>query len=118
MGSGGSSSSSLHAKTFAVDHAHVFVGSFNFDQRSVHLNTEMGVVIESPPLAHQVYNLLADEHNAGIYRLRLAADGETIEWGSMGADGKMHFTTEEPDNTWTLKMQQMLLEPLVAEELL
>ena len=36
----------------------------------------------------------------------------------MAADGKMQFTTEEPDNTWTLKMQQILLEPLVAEELL
>ena len=36
----------------------------------------------------------------------------------MGADGKMHFTTEEPDTTWTLQMQQILLEPLVAEELL
>ena len=56
--------------------------------------------------------------NAGIYRLRLAADGETIEWWSRGPDGNMHFTIEEPDVTWTLQMQQMLLEPLVAEDLL
>ena len=38
----GSSSSSLHAKTFAVDGARAFVGSFNFDPRSARLNTEMG----------------------------------------------------------------------------
>ena len=50
-GLGGSSSASLHAKTFAVDGARAFVGSFNFDPRSALLNTEMGVVIESPALA-------------------------------------------------------------------
>ena len=108
----------LHAKVAVFDHQRLFVGSMNFDPRSAWSNTESGLLIESPPLAHQVHNLLADEHNAGIYRLRLAADGETIQWWSMGADGKMHFTTEEPDNTWTLQMQQILLEPLVAEELL
>ena len=108
----------LHAKVAAFDNQRVFIGSMNFDPRSAWSNTESGLLIESSTMAHQVHNLLADEHNAGVYRLRLAADGETIEWWSMGADGKMHFTTEEPDNTWTLQMQQMLLEPLVAEELL
>ena len=45
---GGSSGASLHAKTFAVDRQRVFVGSFNLDPRSARLNTEMGVVLESP----------------------------------------------------------------------
>ena len=47
----GSSGSSLHAKTFVVDEQRVFVGSFNFDPRSKHLNTELGLVIDSPELA-------------------------------------------------------------------
>lgn len=46
----GSSGSSLHAKTFAVAEERAFIGSFNFDPRSVHLNTEMGLMIESPRL--------------------------------------------------------------------
>jgi hypothetical protein len=50
-GSGGSSGASLHAKTFAVDRARIFVGSFNLDPRSARLNTEMGVVLESARLA-------------------------------------------------------------------
>jgi putative cardiolipin synthase len=108
----------LHAKVAVFDNQRLFVGSMNFDPRSAWSNTESGLLIESPPLAYQVHNLLADEHNAGIYRLRLAADGETIQWWSRGPDGNMHFTIEEPDVTWTLQMQQMLLEPLVAEELL
>src|SRR5690606_33425879 len=43
----GSSGSSLHAKTFSIDRQHFFVGSFNFDPRSAHLNTELGFIIES-----------------------------------------------------------------------
>ncbi|NLC35350.1 MAG: phospholipase D family protein, partial [Alcaligenaceae bacterium] len=47
----GSSGSSLHAKTFAVDGKRLFVGSFNFDPRSINLNTELGFIIESPEMA-------------------------------------------------------------------
>ena len=34
-----------------VDRARVFVGSFNFDPRSARLNTEMGLLLDSPALA-------------------------------------------------------------------
>jgi putative cardiolipin synthase len=33
-----------------VDRRQVFVGSFNFDPRSVNINTEMGVLVDSPGL--------------------------------------------------------------------
>jgi putative cardiolipin synthase len=57
----GSSFSSLHAKTFAIDGARVFVGSFNFDPRSAKLNTEMGFVIDCPAMAQRVAAVF-DEH--------------------------------------------------------
>ncbi len=41
----------LHTKAFAIDRTKLFVGSFNFDPRSANLNTEMGVIIDSPELA-------------------------------------------------------------------
>ena len=50
----GSSGSSLHAKTFAVDGSRVFVGSFNFDPRSATLNTELGFVIDSPAVVQAI----------------------------------------------------------------
>src|SRR5690606_7099997 len=56
----GSSGSSLHAKTFAVDQKRIFIGSFNFDPRSANLNTELGFVIESPDMARQI-GVLFDE---------------------------------------------------------
>ena len=39
---------SLHAKTLAMDRERIFIGSFNFDPRSVIYNTELGLVIRSP----------------------------------------------------------------------
>src|SRR4029078_5520029 len=57
--SGASSTVQLHAKTFELDHQRIFVGSFNFDQRSAHLNTEMGLVIDSPVLARRLSSALA-----------------------------------------------------------
>jgi putative cardiolipin synthase len=45
---------SLHAKLFVFDRQRLFIGSMNFDQRSMHLNTEIGVIIDSPVLAQQV----------------------------------------------------------------
>jgi cardiolipin synthase C len=45
---------SLHAKLFIFDRKRLFIGSMNFDQRSMHLNTEIGLIIDSPALAQQM----------------------------------------------------------------
>jgi putative cardiolipin synthase len=75
-GSGsGSSGSSLHAKTFAVDHARLFIGSFNFDPRSAALNTEIGFVIDSPVLARRLDSLFTHSIPHNAYELRLDDHG-------------------------------------------
>lgn len=55
----------LHAKFFVVDRHTLFVGSFNLDNRSIYLNTEIGLLIESPELAEAATvlfeNLIAPE---------------------------------------------------------
>jgi putative cardiolipin synthase len=90
---GGSSSSSLHVKTFGVDRRRVFVGSFNFDQRSALLNTEMGLVIDSPALAQWI----ATEFDTGIpkaaYEVRARSDGQ-LEWIDRTSAGVARFDTE------------------------
>jgi putative cardiolipin synthase len=43
----------LHAKLFVFDRKRLFAGSMNFDQRSRRLNTETGLIIDSPELAAQ-----------------------------------------------------------------
>lgn len=72
----GSSGSSLHAKTFSVDRARVFVGSFNFDPRSANLNTELGFVIESPPIAQRIAGAFDDGIPATVYEVHVSSTGE------------------------------------------
>ena len=44
----------IHAKSMVIDEKIVFVGTFNLDPRSANLNTEVGVLVDSPALARQV----------------------------------------------------------------
>ena len=46
--SGSSGAFALHAKVFVIDRERAFVGSMNFDQRSLRINTELGLIIDSP----------------------------------------------------------------------
>ena len=77
----GSSSSSLHAKTMSVDGKRVFVGSFNFDPRSAALNTEMGIVVDSPVLAEQIQQAFATQIPAKAYRVEADGQGQ-LRWRS------------------------------------
>ena len=86
----------LHAKTLVIDRQVVYIGSFNMDPRSTHLNTEIGLIIESPPLAQAVAALIERDmapHNS--WRLELTAEGR-IEWVTQ-REGRPVRTEAEPD---------------------
>ncbi len=87
---GGSSSASLHAKTFAVDRSRIFVGSFNLDPRSSRLNTEMGLVLESPALAGQLSDAFEGIIPRNAYELRL--EGDQVVWIEQTPDGELRHT--------------------------
>ena len=52
---------SLHAKLIIFDRRWVYVGSLNFDPRSVHWNTELGLLIDSTTFAEQIYQDFAGD---------------------------------------------------------
>jgi len=54
----GKSTAALHAKGIVFDRQSAWIGSFNLDPRSIGLNTEVGVMIESPEIAAQVADFL------------------------------------------------------------
>lgn len=85
----------LHAKTYAVDDRSVFVGSFNMDPRSARLNTEMGLVIDSPVLAGSLHRTVDEAYPATAYRVSLASDGE-LQW----EDGTGAVYRNEPKTGW------------------
>jgi putative cardiolipin synthase len=85
---GGSSSASLHAKTFAADGDRIFVGSFNLDPRSVALNTEMGVLLGSPKLAGRLSDAFRTEIPRDAYELKL--EGGQMVWVERTDAGEVH----------------------------
>jgi putative cardiolipin synthase len=48
----------LHTKAFVVDRAYAFIGSMNFDPRSVNINTEAGAFVHSPGLAEDLARVM------------------------------------------------------------
>lgn len=95
---------SLHAKVFIFDRRSLFIGSMNFDQRSAHLNTEIGLIIDSPELAQQAaarfkamtsppnsYQLaLLPREEGKLARLvwRTEEDGQAVEYDTEPARGQ------------------------------
>ncbi|TPQ40213.1 phospholipase D family protein [Cupriavidus pinatubonensis] len=69
-----SSRASLHAKNYIVDQHLVFIGSLNMDQRSAKLNTEMGIVLDSAPLAQRILKGMNDGLLDIAYRVELRAN--------------------------------------------
>ena len=75
----------LHAKTLIIDDDKVFVGSANLDPRSMRLNTEVGVYIDSPVLNARVRELLAvDLLPQNAWRVELDTQGEIVWLGPHG----------------------------------
>jgi putative cardiolipin synthase len=109
---------SLHAKVFVFDRQRIFVGSMNFDQRSMHLNTEVGLLIDSPELAQELarrfeamvqpanaYELLLQPNNSG--------KGQHLIWRTL-EDDQMVDLQKEPARSaaQTLLVRFLSLLPL------
>jgi putative cardiolipin synthase len=89
----GSSTGSLHAKTLQIDDSYIFVGSFNFDPRSIALNTEMGVVIKSATMARELSAYFDSRMPRGAFEVKLGQNG-AIEWVDTTANGPKVLTSE------------------------
>jgi cardiolipin synthase C len=95
----GSSASSLHAKTFAVDGERVFIGSYNFDPRSARLNTEMGFLIDSSVLAERIAGVFDRNVPSRAYQVRLDKSGNP-EWLERQGDDVLVHAVEPGTSLW------------------
>jgi putative cardiolipin synthase len=107
----------LHAKTYAVDSRRIFVGSFNFDQRSEKLNTEMGIVLDSARFAGDLAQVFDELVPSIAYEVRLAPDGNGLVWIERTSSGDLRYDTE-PQTSWWLRTKVELLSILPIEWLL
>lgn len=107
----------LHAKVAVIDDSMVYIGSMNLDPRSESTNTELGIFAQCPDLARDVIRVVDATRLKSSYRLRLAADGERLEWVVMGDPGEPVLASE-PEAHFFLQLRDMLLELFVPEQLL
>ena len=109
----GSKGASLHTKAFTVDDAAGFVGSFNFDPRSVSLNAEMGVMFEDERLVAELRSLFQQERSLQTsYRVSLQEgsicwEGET--------DGKVQQYAHEPEASISRRIVSGIVRHLPLE---
>ena len=119
FGDFGKTISRLHAKLAIVDDERFFVGSMNLDHRSAAVNTEMGLVIDSPDMVNDYDRLMRTTARVNIgYRLRLGPDGRRVQWLEYDDAGGDIVHEDEPGEFIWLRFKNWLLLPIVGEELL
>jgi len=94
----------LHAKLFVFDRQRLFAGSMNFDQRSTRLNTEVGLIIDSPELAQQTaerFEAMTQPASAYHVILEPGRTGRLHEAWQTEEQGKtIDYTTEPSRSVW------------------
>ncbi|ALF60409.1 phospholipase D family protein [Psychrobacter urativorans] len=110
------SSTSLHAKTFAIDDHQVFVGSYNVDPRSANINTEMGVIINDNELAQQLHEALSDDLLNQAYEVKLTTNGK-LQWHTVEHGQKVVYDSEPKvdavDHVWLTIMSWLPIDWLL-----
>jgi putative cardiolipin synthase len=95
-----SAEGSLHTKAFVVDRQMLFVGSFNLDPRSANLNTELGVIIDSPELASAAVDRVDEVLPRATYSVTLTDKGK-LRWTGQ-SNGEQEVWTKDPETGfWT-----------------
>ncbi len=89
----------LHAKTSVFDRKITFVGSFNLDPRSVNLNTEMGLLVESEALAREVAESILNDMAGGNSWQVVVNDRGKLSWLTVQDGVTMDETDTEPMTT-------------------
>lgn len=84
----------LHAKALIVDRDRVFVGSANLDPRSLRINTEMGLLVNSETLNAELRDAVSrDFEEVNAWSLQLSEDGR-VSWVS----GETVLTTQPAES--------------------
>jgi len=90
--------STLHAKAFSVDRKRIFIGSFNWNQRSSNLDTELGVIIHSPQIATQMVERVSAALPAQSFEVFLNDDGN-VRWKGQD-NGQEVIVAKEPQTSF------------------
>jgi putative cardiolipin synthase len=88
---------------FVFDRRAVFIGSLNLDPRSIQLNTEIGLVCVSAPLAEYLAGTIEQNLDKIAWRLEMIVDAsgnQRIAWVDTSAEGVRQLLDEPEVSTW------------------
>jgi putative cardiolipin synthase len=111
---------SLHAKMFVFDRKRIFIGSMNFDQRSMHLNTEIGLLIDSTELAGQIaarFDAMVRLENAYTVVLQPDPGGRAqhMVWRTQENGAPVDYELE-PERQWGQRLGATILSWLPIDD--
>ena len=110
----GSSGATLHTKAMVIDQRWAFIGSMNIDPRSANLNTEMGVLVDSPELAQQLRRQFELTTSPDLSYHVVLEEHEGLVWYDR-VKGKARRTENEPDASILERMGVTLLRLVPIE---
>ncbi len=84
----------LHTKAFLIDRRYLFVGSLNLDPRSIEINAEMGLLIDSEDMVVELTYDIDERLAAVTYRVIVNDEGD-LEWRGR-INGEEVIETREP----------------------
>jgi len=98
----------LHTKVFIFDRRYLFVGSLNLDPRSLEINAEMGLLIDSPEFAEGFANAVEEKLAVAAYRVIENERGK-LEWHAT-IDGEEIVESKEPQTSWWLRFKAWFMK--------
>jgi putative cardiolipin synthase len=98
----------LHTKAFIIDRRKLFVGSLNLDPRSIELNAEMGLLIDSAEMVDDLTHDMDQTLATLAYRVILNDKGR-LEWHCR-IDGRDVIETTEPLANGWLRFKAWLMK--------
>jgi putative cardiolipin synthase len=112
----------LHAKMYVFDRRKLFIGSMNYDERSKHINTEIGLMIDSEELAQQIahrFDEMVKPENCYIPELRPAGvpgGSAGLVWRTEEGGRIVEYTREPARSGWQrVEVKLLTVLPLDSE---
>jgi len=98
----------LHTKLMLIDRRKLFVGSLNLDPRSIELNAEMGILIDSEAMGAKMMENSDENLTTHAYRV-LVSDKGDLEWHCR-IDGQDVVETKEPLTSGWLRFKAWFMK--------
>ena len=89
----------LHTKLVLIDRRYLFVGSLNLDPRSIDINAEMGLLIDSKEMTSEISDNVETILPKMTYKIVLN-DEDKLEWHGLVDDVESVDTKEPQTSAW------------------